>query len=144
MFKQMLDPSLSFSIRLKKGIQLFLAVGLTLLFLWLLYKVPYQMIREERVRLLGETKTTGEVLLKEKSSTSTSFETPWHTITFKYVDNDGYTRTEKVIMKEAYWQQLRPGSVVTVWFARAKPDLVRVEGMVESEMQTRLRNWLEE
>lgn len=142
MYKEILDPSRSFSQRLKKGIQLVLAVGLTLLFLWLLYKVPYKIIREERVRALGETHTTGVVLLKKQSGTMSDYETPWYLITFKYLDNDGYTRTAKAVVKKTVWDRLDAGEPVDVWFANAKPELVRVEGMIESEMQTTLRGWL--
>lgn len=144
MYKEILDPSRSVSVRLKKAVQLFLAIGLTLLFLWLLYKVPYQMLREERIRILGETYTSGEVLSKAQSKTTSKYETPWYTITFRYVDDDGYARTARAVMQEEVWRRLQPGSVVQVWFARAKPDLVRVKGMVESEMQVMLRNWLQD
>lgn len=142
MYKEMLDPKRSFSERLKKGMQFTVAIGLTVLFLWLLYKVPYKIIREERVRALGETQTSGLVLTRSQSETTSSYETPWYLITYKYVDNDGYTRTARAVMKKPVWDRLEPGSVITVWFANAKPDLVRVEGMVESEMQTMLRGWI--
>lgn len=142
MYKKILDPRLSFNNRFKAFVQFLLSIGLVGLTLYLLYTVPYQMLRQERVRAFGEVETTGVAIVLEKGNTTTKYETPWYTVTYKYVDGSGYTRTAKSVIKGNAWHRLQPGSKFKLWYAKQKPDLVRVEHQIESDMQIWIRKWL--
>lgn len=144
MYKRILDPRLSFSPTLKRRMQLVVGIGLCALCIWLLYKVPYQMLREERMRAMGETKTSGLVLKKYATETSTKYETPWYLVEYRYRDNSGFTRDDKAVIDKTMWDGLNAGDTIVVWFASGNPGLVRVEGQVESDLQVRLREWLKD
>jgi len=106
-----------------------------------LYSVPYGVLREERVRMFGERRTSGLVL---ETFTDTGADDPSdrYGIEYKYVDPDGYAHTSFAKLPLDAWRHYRPGSPIPVFYAASRPELSRVAGEIEPEFQLWLREKL--
>jgi len=106
-----------------------------------LYNIPYDVLRQERVRLYGERRTSGLVL---ETFTDTGAPSPGdrYGIKYKYVDPDGYAHTAVARLALDDWRQYRPGSPVPVYYAVSWTDLSRIPGEIEPHFQTWLREAL--
>ncbi|MGL1861538.1 MAG: hypothetical protein OCC46_03335 [Pseudodesulfovibrio sp.] len=103
-------------------------------------QIPYDILREERFRLFGETRTTG-VVLEVRWDTLENTEKRF-LIQYKYVDNDGFAHQAVAPLQHAVWERYRPGSRIEVVYAQSRPALVRVRGEIEPRFQTWLRSIL--
>ncbi|CCH48635.1 DUF3592 domain-containing protein [Pseudodesulfovibrio piezophilus] len=121
------------------GRKLFGLAAITLIIV-ALWNIPYNILREERFRLFGESMTTG-VVTEIRSEQATSGER-LNFIEYKYVDNDGLARWGSARLPEATWKRFRPGSLLQVLYAKSRPDLARIQGEMEPPFQIWLRNLL--
>ena len=113
------------------------------LFLWALTQIPYGIIRQERFRIFGETRTTGVVLAKKiLPEGMPRARTRW-LVAYKYRDKDGFVRSGTAFFHEAQWQKLERGSMIVVWYPDTQPSLARTEGEVEPPFQKWLREALD-
>jgi len=108
------------------------------LIVFILSQVPYDILREERHRMYGETVTTGMVTEVGADAASGY---PFM-VAFKYVDSDGIAREATAPLPREVWEQYRPGSPIEVLYIRARPDIVRVMGEIEPPFQLWLRRML--
>lgn len=111
----------------------------TALICYALSTIPYEILREERTRVLGEQKSKGLIFSKRIEPDADG---ELHLITFRYADVDGVEHIGMANMPAIRWEQLNRGDLVTIFFARANPTLVRVQYMIEPAFQVKLRNWL--
>ncbi|QJB58329.1 hypothetical protein HFN16_01575 [Pseudodesulfovibrio sp. zrk46] len=112
------------------------AIAAIILLLW---QVPYDILREERLRLFGETRTTGIVL---ESGTAADNGERLFLIKYKYIDNDGFARTALAPLPKQLWEQRQPGQRIEVFYVNGKADLSRVAGEQEPAFQLWLRDVL--
>lgn len=115
-----------------------IAVALIVFALW---NVPYDILREERFRLYGETRTTG--LVTEIRTETGSDNSREYFIDYKYIDQDGFARVEVAPLPKKLWDKFRPGSRVEVLYVTGRPGLVRIPGEIEPKFQIWLRNLLD-
>lgn len=109
------------------------------LIVFILWQIPYDILREERQRMYGETLTTGQVLeVGADASTGYPF-----MIIYQYVDSDGIVREAAASLPREAWERYRPGSLIEVLYIRSRPDIVRVTGEIEPHFQLWLRRVLE-
>lgn len=127
--------------RAQKFFRFLAGVAVTGLVVWLLYLIPYDILREERARLFGEEVTSGEVLSVE-SDESPEFPGAKLIVEYRYVDPDGFARRAKARIPDNLWQRYRKGAVIKVIYGRTQPGLVRVPDEIEPAFQTWLRNVL--
>ncbi|WP_319468455.1 DUF3592 domain-containing protein [uncultured Pseudodesulfovibrio sp.] len=106
-----------------------------------LYHVPYDVLREERLRLYGEDHTTGLVIAV--STTAATSDGSRYTVDYKYVDNDGFVRQASAFLPHDVWKRYRPGDRIEVMFASGHPDLSRVRDEIEPAFQEWLRRMLD-
>ena len=104
-----------------------------------LWSIPYDVLREERLRLYGETHTTGVVT---QVRTDESHENRRYLIDYKYVDQDGFARQATAPLPKDLWERFRPGHRTPVFYANPKPGLSRVPGEIEPAFQLWLRGLL--
>lgn len=111
------------------------------LILWGVAMAPYDIMRAERFRIYGETRTFGLVTaLRTEAGTGggTRF-----FIDYKYVDSDGLARRHSARLPHDIWLRYRPGSRVEVFFTRQRPELARVPHELEPPFQLWLRRMLD-
>lgn len=107
------------------------------LVLLLLSRVPYGLLREERVRAFGEARTTALVLERLPASAHAPGE-----LRIRYRGPDGREREAVVPVRPEIWAEAAPGSGLQGFVARADPALCRVAGQVEAPLRIWLRNAL--
>ncbi len=100
--------------------------------------IPYDILREERARLFGETLTTGLVL--ETAAYGAAQNDRTFTVHYKYVDGDGFAREATAPMPHDVWTHYRPGSRIKVLFVHSRPGISRVQGELEPPFQVWLRS----
>lgn len=105
-----------------------------------LYQIPYDILREERLRLYGETHTMG--LVTEVRSNAIDPADSRFVIRYKYVDRDGFAREADAPVPKEVWQQLSPGDRVEVLYVNSRPQLSRIPDEIEPAFQTTLRSLL--
>lgn len=110
--------------------------------IWGFYSIPYNILREERVRLYGEIRTSG-LVLSARTGDSKAAREPIFIIEYKYVDPDGFAHTTEARLPRNAWGMYRPGSSVEVIYAKAKPTLSRVPHEIEPPFQVWLRDRLQ-
>lgn len=108
---------------------------------WCLYSVPYDVLREERLRLFGEEHTSG-LVLSVHADTNARNPDDRYLIEYKYVDPDGYAHTAYAALPFKVWQKFQAGSRIEVFYALSKPALARVPGEIEPPFQKWLRETL--
>lgn len=108
---------------------------------WILYCVPYDILREERFRLLGEKRTTGVVLAVHTGDATSS--KARFMVDYKFVDPDGYARTAVAPLPEDIWKMYRPGNRVEVFYPSSKPEMSRIPHEIEPAFQVWLRSMLD-
>ena len=120
-----------------------IGLGFAAGFVWLLTQIPYAIIRQERFRMFGETRTMGLVLAKKELPEGfRGARTRW-LVGYQYLDKDGFLRQGTAFVPEPEWRALSQGDRVPVWFPDTKPALSRMEGEVEPAFQLWLRHMLE-
>jgi len=113
-----------------------LACALIIFILWLL---PYDILREERYRIYGETRTSGMVLEMGADPTT---DYPFM-IRYKYIDADGIAREAMAPLDRERWEEYRPGNSIDVFYIRSRPNIVRITGELEPPFQLWLRDILQ-
>jgi len=114
-----------------------LSCALIVFFLW---QIPYDILREERFRIYGETATTGIVL---EVGADASVDGYPFTIKYKFVDTDGYAREAVAPLPRELWEQYRPGSPIEVFYITSRAEISRVKGEIEPAFQIWLREKLQ-
>ncbi|MGE4293388.1 MAG: hypothetical protein AB7E32_14405 [Desulfovibrio sp.] len=109
----------------------------TILVLWTLARIPYALLREERIRSFGETRTTVWVLERLPSDSRDS-----GLLRVRYRGPDGRAREAVLPVRREVWSSTVPGSGVVGFVARADPSLCRLRGQIEAPFQIWLRNAL--
>lgn len=127
---------------LYKAMRFMLGVVAVAAIVWGLSCVPYDILREERFRLMGETQTSGVVLAMYTNNTASSPDTRF-VIKYKFVDPDGYARTILAPLPQNIWELCTPGSQVNVFYPSSKPEFARIPGEVEPAFQAWLRSVLD-
>jgi len=116
-------------------------VGAIALIILILSQLPYDILREERFRLYGETRTTGIVMQVRTDTSATNNET--FLIDYKYLDQDGIVRYATAPLPKEIWVRFKPGNRLDVLYVRSHPDLSRVGGEIEPQFQLWLRQVLQ-
>lgn len=125
----------------QKAIRFLTGIVAVTLIVFVLSQIPYDILREERFRLYGETRTTGIVTARRTDGTEAIGSK--FVLIYKYIDQDGYTRQYQSPMPRKEWERYRPGSRIEVYFAQSKPGLARVAGEIEPPFQLWLRRMLQ-
>ncbi|XPV76949.1 MAG: hypothetical protein ACNI27_03230 [Desulfovibrio sp.] len=103
---------------------------------WLLFSVllmlgmvffPYKEFRIERIRAMGEAPTRGVVIGLFKGK-----EGEVSTLQYEYRDGSGITRTAESPVSDEVWSQYKRLDSITVFYAKARPDICRIRGQIES------------
>lgn len=118
-----------------------LGLAAVALIVFVLWGLPYDILREERYRLYGETRTTG--LVTEVGTAVGSDDVREYFIDYKYIDHDGFARESQAELPKKIWDRFQPGSRVEVLYVSGRPALVRIPGEIEHPFQTWLRNTLD-
>lgn len=111
------------------------------LIIWGVTIAPYDIMRAERFRIYGETRTFG-IVTAVRTEAGTR-EGARFFIDYKYVDSDGLARHHSARLPHDLWLRYRPGSRVEVLFTRQRPDLARVPHEIEPPFQLWLRRMLD-
>ncbi len=120
----------------RKRMKRSLAILLSATFLWLLTQIPYDIIRQERIRAFGEEPAQALVVSK---SASLEPEGNKHQIIYRYIGPEGLSRQRKAEFDAPFWQSVRPGDSITVYYARGEPNLSRAHFEVEDSFRVWLR-----
>lgn len=110
------------------------------LIIYALWQIPYDILREERLRLYGETRTTG--LVTEVHTTAAEAGRTY-SIRYKYIDQDGFARETSAFLPVDIWERYGPGSRIEVLYVNANPGFARVRGELEPAFQRWLRSMLD-
>lgn len=110
------------------------------LIVFVLWQLPYDILREERFRMYGEDTTTGIVL--EVGADASGNDYPFM-IRYKFVDPDGYAREAEAPLPRELWEQYRPGSPIEVFYITSRAHISRVKGEIEPPFQLWLREKLQ-
>lgn len=124
----------------QKAMRYGIGTATCLCIIFILWQIPYDILREERYRLYGETRTTGLVLEVGADSSGDGY--PFM-LRYKYVDADGLARESTAPLPREEWEMYRPGNRIEVFFINARPNIVRVQGEIEPPFQLWLRNFLQ-
>jgi len=127
--------------RSQKVMRFLTGVGAIALIILILSQLPYDILREERFRLYGETRTTGIVMQVRTDTSATNNET--FLIDYKYLDQDGIVRYATAPLPKEIWVRFKPGNRLDVLYVRSHPDLSRVGGEIEPQFQLWLRQVLQ-
>lgn len=101
-------------------------------FLVLLWSIPYQDIRVERVRAFGEAKAVGTVTNKSFSAVNSKV----YYLTYSFVGPQGFSRTRTAEVTEKLWKSYHNGDYIEVIYAKAAPEIARIKGEVEGDFIT--------
>lgn len=110
------------------------------LIIFILWQIPYDILREERYRIYGETRTTGVVVEVNADSTGESY--PF-VIRYKYLDMDGIARDTTAPLPREIWEMFRPGNKVDVFYITSRPHMARIAGEIEPAFQLWIREILQ-
>lgn len=110
------------------------------LIVFILWQIPYNILREERFRIYGETSTTGIILEVGADASGNGY--PFM-IRYKYVDADGLAREASAPLPRELWEQYRPGSPIEVIYITSRAEIARVPGEIEPRFQLWLRSVLQ-
>jgi len=108
---------------------------------FVLARLPYGVLREERARIFGEVGTVGVV--ESVRSEAVPAGGMLFFLDYKYVDHDGLLRRSSSRVEAPVWRRFSPGSRIRVLYARSKPELARIPGQVFSPFQAWLRRVLD-
>ncbi len=130
----------SLDLGLQKYLKGAFIIFLAALFLWLLYRVPYQVLREERARAMGETMTKALVLEKIQA-TSNPKDTGGtrYGLIYRYVDSDGFQHTRQGSFPKELWTSVQPGDEIDVLYAKGDSTLSRALDEIEAPFQVWIR-----
>lgn len=130
----------SLDLGLQKYLKTAITIFLAALFLWLLYRVPYQVLREERARAVGEISTQAVVLEKIKAVANPNDEKGTrYGLIYRYVDSDGFQHTRQGNFTKEFWNDLRPGDEIDVLYAKGDSTLARAVNEIEAPFQIWVR-----
>ena len=107
--------------------------------IFVLSQIPYEILREERFRMYGETSVVGVVTAVFRQEESSS----QYAVQYQYVDQDGLSRHATAPLPKDIWSQYRAGSRLRVTYAVASPSLARIKGEIEPPFQLWLRSMLD-
>lgn len=124
----------------QKWLRRIMGIAAVCAILYGLYLVPYDILREERLRLFGETHTMG--LVTEVRSNTIQPDQPRFVIRYKYVDKDGFAREAEAPVPAAIWKTVHPGDRLEVFYVQSRPELSRIPGELEPSFQIWLRSVL--
>lgn len=110
------------------------------LIVYLLASIPYDILREERYRLYGESRTTGVVTAVQTVPDTDG--SSRYVIAYKFADGEGFVRQDEAPVPRTLWEKFQPGSRVMVLFVRSRPHMARIEGEIEPGFQVWLRKIL--
>lgn len=127
--------------RNQKVMRFLIGAAAVALIVIVLAQVPYGILREERFRLYGETRTTGVVMQIRTSSEAPDDQK--FLIDYKYLDQDGHVRYATAALPQELWMRFKPGHRLDVLYVRSHPDLSRVGGEIEPRFQVWLRSVLQ-
>ncbi|MGE4554426.1 MAG: DUF3592 domain-containing protein [Desulfovibrionaceae bacterium] len=131
-------PARKPSSRLKKVLWYSAAAGL----LVLLTLIPYDVVRQERLRAFGEIETRGRV--EERYQAVDQDGRTLCMLAYAWKDREGRVHLRDAAFGRDWWAALRVGDPITVHYARAQPDLARAQGELEGAFARRLREFLSE
>ncbi|WP_419780534.1 hypothetical protein [Maridesulfovibrio sp.] len=114
----------------KSGIKSKIAMLAALMVIAGYFFIPYQEIRLERIRAFGEKKVIGIVIEKksrrgEHNSKQDHIER--QTVKYRFVDNSGLPRERTATVKNNFWRRISRGDSVIVYYAKAAPEVSRIE-----------------
>ncbi|SOB59798.1 conserved protein of unknown function [Pseudodesulfovibrio profundus] len=127
--------------RSQKIMRFLTGIGAIALIILIFSQLPYEILREERFRLYGETRTTGIVTQVRTDTGATDNEK--FLIDYKYLDQDGIVRYATAPLPKDIWVRFKPGNRLDVLYVRSHPDLSRVGGEIEPQFQLWLRKILQ-
>jgi hypothetical protein len=113
-----------------------LAAGFCALVLLALTRVPYETLREERIRAFGEEPALGVVTARR---TVPAQEGERHELTYRYRGPDGVARLRSAPFPADVWHASAPGTTLEVYFASGEPNLSRARFEVEDGFRVWLR-----
>ncbi|WP_034632155.1 DUF3592 domain-containing protein [Maridesulfovibrio bastinii] len=105
-----------------------LQIAFAILFLTMLWNIPYKEIRIERMRAFGEKKAIGTVVYRK---TSNNGEKKYY-IAYTFVGPDGNPKNKIAVVQKQTWNSYLGGDPIEVIYPPAAPDLSRIKGEVES------------
>ncbi|WP_320009220.1 hypothetical protein [Maridesulfovibrio sp.] len=92
--------------------------------------IPYQEIRLERIRAFGENKVIGIVIEKNSRIGEYNYKqekTKRYTVTYRFIDSSGIPRERTAVVKNNFWRRILRGDSVIVYYAKAAPEVSRIE-----------------
>lgn len=107
------------------------ALSLALLALLGLTLVPYQTIREERIRAFGEEPARAVIIAAEKREGR-------FLLTYRYRGPEGAPRARQAEFAPDFWTAHPEGSIIEIYFAKGEPNLSRAR----FEREDTFRVWL--
>ena len=119
----------------KSGIKSKIAMLAALMVIAGYFFIPYQEIRLERIRAFGEKKVIGIVIEKnsrigEHNSEKTKEER--QTVRYRFIDPSGLPRERTAAVQSTYWMGISQGDSVVVYYAKAAPEVSRIEHEIEN------------
>ncbi|MEF2144906.1 MAG: hypothetical protein V3573_05630 [Desulfovibrionaceae bacterium] len=114
---------------------------LTAFLVWLFTQIPYDILREERFRAMGENRITVWIVDKKMDTTDGLTR---KLLFYRYKDADGITRQSVVSADESTWNATRIGTPLAGFAAKVAPGLSRIIGQEEEPFRLWLRNALGE
>lgn len=115
-----------------------LAILLAATFLWMLTQIPYDIIRQERIRAFGETaapaQVVGKDLLRENGEAR-------HLVSYRYHGPEGQQRRRTALFPAKAWNAMRIGQAITIYYATGEPNLSRASGEQEESFRVWLRRF---
>ncbi|QGY38749.1 hypothetical protein GM415_00865 [Pseudodesulfovibrio cashew] len=125
----------------QRAVRILIGIAACTLIVLALYAIPYDILREERFRIYGETSTTGVVL--ETSTEGNAAPEHRFLLRYKYVDQDGIAREATAPLPREAWSRYRPGQPIEVIYIRSRPGYSRIQDEIEPPFQKWLRKALE-
>jgi len=125
----------------QKLVRKLIGVAAVALIIFAFWNMPYDILREERFRLYGETRTTG--LVTEVRTEASQGDSRTYFIDYKYIDRDGFAREAEASLPKSVWDKFHPGTRLDVLYVTGRPALSRVHGEIEPKFQIWLRSLLD-
>ena len=114
----------------KSGIKNKIALCAALLVIAGYFFIPYHEIRMERIRAFGEKKVIGIVIEKNNrigEYNSKQSDIKRQTVRYRFIDNSGVPRERTATVQNNFWRRVSKGDSVIVYYAKAAPEVSRIE-----------------
>ncbi|MFW5497846.1 MAG: hypothetical protein ACNI23_01140 [Maridesulfovibrio sp.] len=92
--------------------------------------IPYKEIRLERIRAFGENKAIGIVIEKNSRISEHNLnetEKERQTVRYRFIDPSGLPRERTAAVQSTFWRRVSLGDSVIVYYAKAAPQVSRIE-----------------